>query len=177
MNRGSSVEEAVKNIQMPAGMKSNPYLRENYGNNEFNVRGLYSKYSGWFDQNGTHIRPVQTKEKAESFIESMGGADAVLRNARQLHQAKKLKLALEYLDLLIDANLLEREARLEKAIILDALAKTDSDNPLIINMYEKLASMEREKAQESQKLSKPDGNPQILSAPQGDSPDPLPDSK
>jgi glyoxylase-like metal-dependent hydrolase (beta-lactamase superfamily II) len=58
LNRGSSVEEAVSRIKLPATLETSGYLEERYGTLEFAVRGLYHRYSGWFDQNGSHIRPA-----------------------------------------------------------------------------------------------------------------------
>jgi alkyl sulfatase BDS1-like metallo-beta-lactamase superfamily hydrolase len=146
LNRGSSVEEAVARIKLPATLEASGYLEERYGALEFAVRGLYHRYSGWFDQNGSHIRPAPRRETARSFIEVMGGEEVVLARARNLAAEGAFQLALEYLDLLIDADG-SKAAHLEKSRVLLELSNAPGQNQIVTNMYRRLAAMEREKAQ------------------------------
>jgi len=145
MNAGSSLEETLNNIQLPEHMKVNPLLRENYGKLQFNVRGLYHRYSGWFDQNGTHLNPAPAKERAEQFIKDMGGGDRVLQRIQELEQKSNYKVALEYLDLLILAGTHLKNAYETKASILRMMS-TGSRHKMTANMYKRLATMEEEKA-------------------------------
>lgn len=146
LNRGASVEEAVARIKLPATLEASGYLEERYGTLEFAIRGLYHRYSGWFDQNGSHIRPAPRRDTARSFKEAMGGEEAVLARARSIAAGGDVQLALEYLDLLIDANG-SKAARLEKSRMLLELSDAPGQNQIITNMYRRLATMEREKAQ------------------------------
>jgi len=147
MNKGSSLEETLNNIQLPDHMRENPFLQERYGNLQYNIRGLYHRYSGWFDQNGTHLNPAPSKERAESFIDAMGGDEKVLQHARDLQQDKNYKLSLEYLDLLISAETKRRDAHQMKSEILMEMSK-HYKHKITANMYKRLANMERDKAAE-----------------------------
>lgn len=145
MNKGSSVDESVRNISIPEHLKNNPFLKEYYGCLMFNVRGLYHKYSGWFDQNGTHLNPVSEKDKASSFITNMGGPESVYQIAVNLRQEGSYALALEYLDLLISDGRMADNAHREKAFILERMSNLFNYNPLMVNIYKNLAKMETRK--------------------------------
>ncbi len=145
MNAGSSLEETLNNIQLPEHMKSNPLLQERYGRLQFNIRGLYHRYSGWFSQNGTHLNPAPAKEKAENFIQDMGGGKKVLQRTRSLEKESNYKLALEYLDLLIAAGIQLKEAHKMKGSILIQMS-TRYTHQITANMYRRLAKMEEKKA-------------------------------
>jgi len=147
MNAGSSLEETLINIQLPEHMRVNPLLRENYGSLQFNIRGLYHRYSGWFDQNGTHLNPAPAKERAEHFIKDMGGEDTVLQRVQELEQQSNYKLALEYLDLLIAAGSHLKNAYEAKGSILRKMS-IDSPHKMTANMYRRLSTMELEKARQ-----------------------------
>jgi glyoxylase-like metal-dependent hydrolase (beta-lactamase superfamily II) len=147
MNSNSSLEETLHSIKLPEHMKTNPLLKERYGSLQFNVRGLYHRYSGWFDQNGTSLNIVPSKERAEHFIADMGGDEKVLQHARELEQNKNYKLALEYLDLLIAAETKLKDAHQTKSEILMEMSK-HYKHRMTINMYKRLATIEKKKAVE-----------------------------
>jgi alkyl sulfatase BDS1-like metallo-beta-lactamase superfamily hydrolase len=142
MNRGSSVDEALANIRLPEQLRFNPWLQQRYGSLEFAVRGLYHRYSGWFDQNGTHLRPAPAKDKASAFVEAMGGRERVLEEARARLGQGDYAVALEFVDLIIDGYADPRAHEL-KADILGALADLPDDNRLVGNMYRRLSINER----------------------------------
>ncbi len=150
MNAGSSLEETLNNIQLPLSLKKTGLLQERYGSLQFNVRGLYQRYSGWFDQNGTHLNPASAKDTAESFISTMGGAPVVLEKVRVLENEGTLKLALEYLDLLIDAGTQLQEAHQLKGEILKQMSK-QYRHRMTTNMYRRLSQMELDKVKQLSK--------------------------
>jgi alkyl sulfatase BDS1-like metallo-beta-lactamase superfamily hydrolase len=142
INAGATVEEALARIRLPAELRDQPKLREEYGSLEFAIRGLYHDYRGWFDMNGTHLSPIAPRERAAAFVEAMGGEAQVLARARGERAAGDPVLALEYLDLLIEGAASE-PARAEKSEILAVLAGRERQ-PLKRNMLKSLAAIERE---------------------------------
>ena len=147
MNAGSSVEEALYNIQLPSRLQNSSLLKQKYGCLQFNIRGLYHRYSGWFDQNGTSLNPAPAKEKAKSFIETMGGAPSVLEKARYLEREGNLKLALEYLDLLVDAGTQLKDAHELKGAVLQKMSK-QYRHRMTTNMYRSLSKSELDKVKQ-----------------------------
>ena len=147
MNAGSSLEETLNNIQLPLSLKTTGLLQERYGSMQFNVRGLHHRYSGWFDQNGTHLNSAPAKVTAKSFIDAMGGAPVVLEKARILAKEGNLKLALEYLDLLIDAGTQLKEAHQLKGEILEKMSN-QYNHRMTTNIYRSLSQMEFDKVKQ-----------------------------
>jgi len=145
LNQGSTLEETLENTKLPPPLAHHPLLQDLYLSHEFNVRGLFQMYSGWFDQNGSHLKPAPSKQRAESFIRDMGGAQKVLDRAGGLRAAKDLKLALEYLDLLIAAGERSSEAHRIKSAILDEMSLL-YEHKMTANMYRYLAKIELQQA-------------------------------
>lgn len=145
LNKGSTEEEAVRHIRLPDNLAGSIFAQDMYGALDYNVRGLHQRYSGWFDQNGTHLRPVASKSRAEAFIADMGGEAAVLNRAKALHVEGRRTLALEYLDLLIAADRLVGGARQLKGAILTELGD-ESLHQVTRSMYHRLGKIEQEKA-------------------------------
>ena len=146
LNQGSSEQEAVDNIRLPRELSKSPYLQERYGTLAFAVRGLYHRYSGWFDQDGSHIKPVSAQESAAAFIAEMGGRNRVLARARVASAQSEAKLALSFIDLLIDANPDDAEAHVEKSKALQALVPL-ADNKIERNMFKRTSTLHRQRAQ------------------------------
>lgn len=144
MNAGSSLQETLAHAVLPAHMQTHSLLTQGYGCHDFNVRGLYHRYSGWFDQNATHLFPPPEDLKAKTFIGDMGGEDRVLDRASSLHEDGQNALALQYVDLLLDAGMHESQAHALKAEILNGLADLHGQNPIMRNMYLSLARVEVE---------------------------------
>jgi glyoxylase-like metal-dependent hydrolase (beta-lactamase superfamily II) len=147
LNAGSSVDEALENIELPEHLASSPVLVEKYSRLSFNVRGLYHRYQGWFDKNGTNIDPVKKRDRAKSFIEQMGGAKHVLSFAQDLVGQSQDELALEYLDLLIEVGSQKKVAHQLKAEILFRLGEKQ-DHRITAKMYHRLSTIEKKRADE-----------------------------
>jgi len=146
LNAGSSMQETLAHTALPEHLATHPFLGQGYGAHAYNVRGLYHRYSGWFDRNGTHLVPASRPLLASTLVSDMGGPQKVLSRARTLAGNGERTLALEYLDLLIDSDRLATEARILKADILDELAGIHSYHPMTRDMYLALAKLEREAA-------------------------------
>lgn len=146
INAGATVERAVHNISLPPELANNPLAWDEYGCLAFNVRGLFQQYAGWFDQNGTHLDLTPAEQRAASYVEAMGGGPAVLTRARTLLQRGEPQLALEYLDLLLDAGIETAPAHQLKNQALLRLAKKATHN-ITEQMYRRLAKLEQQAAE------------------------------
>jgi len=145
LNEGSTLEQALADIRMPPELAQNPWLGgERYGCLDFNVKGMFSRYSGWFDQNGTSINRAPSADKARLFVEDMGGRHGVLARIADLEGKGERKIALEYADLLLEADRGDREAHRIKGRLLRGLGSKYGDNPIMRHMYDRLATLEEE---------------------------------
>jgi glyoxylase-like metal-dependent hydrolase (beta-lactamase superfamily II) len=145
LNAGSTLERALENIRVPDDIAENPWLgAERYGCLDFNVKGMFSRYSGWFDQNGTSIDRAPSADKARLFVEDMGGRGDVLARIAALEGVGDRRLALEYVDLLLESDRGDKEAHRIKGRLLRALGAKNGDNPIMRHMYGRLATVEEE---------------------------------
>jgi alkyl sulfatase BDS1-like metallo-beta-lactamase superfamily hydrolase len=144
LNQDSTLEEALANIRLPKRLASDLRVRDAYGSLEFNIRGLYHRYSGWFDRNGTHLKPAAKAHSAKHFIADLGGPERVIRKAKSLRVKGEHELALEYLDLLIAAPDHSQQAHQMKGEILHELSKKYK-HAITSNMFQRLGKIEMEK--------------------------------
>jgi len=143
LNAGSTLEQALANIRVPEELAHDPGLGfEKYGNLNFNVKGLFSRYGGWFDRNGSSLDRAASADKARSFVADMGGRDKVYARVETLEREHEPQLALEYVDLLIALDGADAQAHEAKGRLLNLLAVEHRDNPLMSNMYRRLAKEE-----------------------------------
>ena len=136
LNVGSSVEEAVAAIELPPYLRDSPFLVERYGTLEFAVRGMYHRYSGWFDQDGSNAKLTDPRARAAAFIQRMGGPSRVSRHAAQALEAGDPSTALWYLDLLLAVDDRDPEAHRQKAQALRAMAEDPTtDTKILKNLF------------------------------------------
>ena len=56
--------------------------RDYYGTVNHNAKAVYQRYLGWFDGNPANLHPLPPVEAGRRYVELTGGADEVLRKAR-----------------------------------------------------------------------------------------------
>lgn len=147
LNQGIGVEEAVRTIQIPPGLAVSPHLVPRYGTLQFAVRGAYERQRGWFDQNGSHVFLVDPVERAQMLVRDMGGPVVVTKRAAAHLAEERPQLALELLDLVLEADPKNANARGLKADALDLLAGR-TQNPIEQNMLLRTAKIQRSMAAE-----------------------------
>jgi glyoxylase-like metal-dependent hydrolase (beta-lactamase superfamily II) len=146
LNAGSSLEEALARIEVPKRLMIGPNLHEDYGSDAFNIRGLYHRYQGWFDRNGTSLVAAPARDRAASFVAAMGGRARVLALARDLDDDGEASLCLEYLDLLIALDDDDVDAHALKGEILERMSGQPGIQPIMRSMLGSLARLEKLKA-------------------------------
>jgi alkyl sulfatase BDS1-like metallo-beta-lactamase superfamily hydrolase len=82
-NHGYTKEEIAEQLRLPATLARNFSNREYYGTVSHNAKGVYVKYLGWFDGNPTNLNPLPPKEAAKRYVNYMGGAEAIITQARK----------------------------------------------------------------------------------------------
>ncbi|MEW6187082.1 MAG: alkyl sulfatase dimerization domain-containing protein [Thermodesulfobacteriota bacterium] len=145
INQGKSVEEAVREIRLPEKFARLPYLQEYYGRVDWAVRGIYHRYTGWYDGLGAGLNPLPAEYLPREVIRLSGGVDTILRRAVEAQKQGEHQLAVELADLVIKANSHEKIARVLKASSLDYLGY-QSGNINMFGFYRSAAALERKKA-------------------------------
>ena len=83
INRGLTPDELVEVVKLPPHLAEHPYLQEYYGKVEWSVRGIFNGYLGWFDGDAATLEPVSPDARAAAMASLAGGADGLMRAARE----------------------------------------------------------------------------------------------
>lgn len=111
MDRGLTLEETVRAVQLPERFADKPYLGEYYGTVEWSVKSIYNGYVGWFDGAPEHLAPVPEADRAAELV-ALIGAGRLSARVRELAAAGEYQMALELLALL-PADERDRDLRAE----------------------------------------------------------------
>lgn len=71
---------------LPAGLNQEWFCRGYYGSVSVNVKAIYNKYLGYYDNNPAHLEPLPPQKAAVRYVDFMGGADNVLARAQALFE-------------------------------------------------------------------------------------------
>ncbi|MEE4496207.1 alkyl/aryl-sulfatase [Streptomyces sp. BE230] len=123
MNQGlTSAEIAEELAEYPPQLAAVWHARGYYGSLSHNSKAVYQRYMGWFDGNPAHLWPHPPVEQAKRYVDFMGGADAVVKKARETVEAGDLRFAAEVLGHVVFAEPDHREARELQAQAFEQLA-------------------------------------------------------
>ena len=112
---GSEIAEA---IQMPPALEAAWHARGYYGSVSHNVKAIYQRYMGWYDGNPAHLWGHIPVEAGKRYVAAIGGADAVLEQARAAYAAGDFRWVAELVNHLVFA---EPENAAARALQADAL--------------------------------------------------------
>jgi alkyl sulfatase BDS1-like metallo-beta-lactamase superfamily hydrolase len=82
MNQGYVAAEIADAIKMPPSLAQDWSTHPFYGQLKNNIKAVYQRYLGTFDGNPATLEALPPVPAAKKAVEYMGGADAVLRRAR-----------------------------------------------------------------------------------------------
>ena len=111
MNQGFTAPEIAERLELPASLANEWGNRGYYGTVRHNVKAIYQKYLGWYDDNPANLDPLPPTEAAKKYVAYMGGADAVIRRAREECQNGEYRFVAEVANKLVFADPANREAR------------------------------------------------------------------
>jgi alkyl sulfatase BDS1-like metallo-beta-lactamase superfamily hydrolase len=120
-NHGYTPVEIAEMIELPDALARDWNLRGYYGTVNHNVKATYAKYLGWFDGNPSNLHTHPPEEAAKRYVESMGGADAVLEKARAAFDEGDYRWVAELVNHLVFADPTNQEARSLQANTLEQM--------------------------------------------------------
>lgn len=117
MNKGYTPEELVDAVakKLPKHLADDHWLQPYYGTPEHSVRNVYIGYLGWYEGDPTALATPGYVEKAQLYLDALGGRDKVLKMARQAVDDGKYGWAMEILTHPIRVNKNDMDARKLKA--------------------------------------------------------------
>ncbi|MFX1464090.1 MAG: alkyl sulfatase dimerization domain-containing protein [Promethearchaeota archaeon] len=111
INQGMHITEMIHAVKIPKHLEKNPYLTQIYSRVEFFVYNVYRWYHGYFDDNPAHLLPRPEKEVINEIYNLIGNPQKIMNRAKELFSEQQTQLALQILDILIQTEPENIEAR------------------------------------------------------------------
>ena len=111
MNHGFKAVEIAERLTLPKSLADTWHVRGYYGTLSHNAKAVYQRYLGWYDANPANLNPLPPVERGRKYVEYMGGADAVLRRARQDFAKGEFRFVAEAMSHVVFADPANTEAR------------------------------------------------------------------
>lgn len=121
LNQGLTALEIAETIQVPPALERAWHTHGYYGSVSHNTKAVYQHYLGWFDGNPAHLWEHPPVEAATRYVEFMGGADTVLRRARDSYDAGDFRWVVQVVNHVLFADPDHTEARALQADALEQL--------------------------------------------------------
>jgi alkyl sulfatase BDS1-like metallo-beta-lactamase superfamily hydrolase len=121
MNHGYNAVEIAERLTLPRSLASTWHVRGYYGTLSHNAKSVYQRYIGWYDANPANLNPLPPVERGRKYVEYMGGADAVIRRAREDFARGEYRFVAEALSHVVFADPANAEARQVGADALEQL--------------------------------------------------------
>lgn len=83
INQGYTSTEIANMIELPDELNKVWYTRQYYGTLKHNVKAVYQKYMGWYDENPIHLDELEPTEYSKKLVEYLGDTDKVLEMAKK----------------------------------------------------------------------------------------------
>ena len=128
-NLGHTMNEIAEEIALPPHLSNQFYNRDYYGTVRHNAKAVYQRYLGWFDANPAHLNPHTPTAAGERYVEFMGGAENLLRQARDSFDAGDFRWVAEVVNHLVFADPTNEAARLLQADALEQLGYQSESGP------------------------------------------------
>jgi len=121
MNHGYKAAEIAERLVLPKSLASTWHVRGYYGTLSHNAKSVYQRYIGWYDANPANLNPLPPVERGRKYVEYMGGADAVIRRAREDFARGEYRFVAEAMSHVVFADPANTEARQLGADALEQL--------------------------------------------------------
>ncbi|MBM3104146.1 MBL fold metallo-hydrolase [Pseudomonas sp. V1] len=84
-NKGYTMTEIAEQVKLPKSIANRFSNRGYYGSLNHNVKATYVLHLGWFIGNPATLWELPPEEEAKRFVDMMGGADTVLKKAKEYY--------------------------------------------------------------------------------------------
>ena len=125
INQGVHITEMIHKVKIPDHLKKSKFLRASYSRPEFFTFNVYRWLHGYLDDNPAHLLPRPEKEVMGEINRLIGDSSKILNRANELLDQDQAQLGLEILDVLIQAEPDNIEARKMRIKLLEKIGKDD----------------------------------------------------
>jgi len=120
-NKGVTINEIHNELEVPDVLAHEWYNRGYHGSYSHNVRGIINKYLGFFDMNPANLNKLSPADSAPRYVQAMGGANKVIKMAKQAFDDGEYRWGAELLNYVVFAEPANQEARLLQADMLEQM--------------------------------------------------------
>lgn len=128
-NQGYNMVEIAEMFELPKNLANYWSNRGYYGSYNHNVKSTYVLYLGWFDGNPATLHPWPRVEAGKRYVKFMGGADAVLANAKKSYENGDYRWVAEVVNHVIMADPNNQAARNLQADALEQMGYQAESGP------------------------------------------------
>src|SRR5207302_10192546 len=118
---GYKAVEIAERLTRPRRRAAPWHVRGYSGTLSHNAKWVYQRYVGWYDANPATLTPLPPVERGRKYVEYMGGADAVIRRARDDFARGEYRFVAEAMSHVVFADPSNVEARQLGADALEQL--------------------------------------------------------
>ena len=129
MNHGETQREIAEDLVLPDCFARHGHTRGYYGTIQHNAKAVYQRYIGWYDGNPSNLNPHTPTESGKRYVAAMGGADAVVGQARSAFDEGDYRWATELLNHVVFAEPEHEGARLLQADSYEQLGYQSESGP------------------------------------------------
>ena len=120
-NHGYTAVEIAELLSLPEEFLAESHTRGYYGDLVHNVKAVYQRYLSWYDGNPARLHAHPPVEVGRRYVEFMGGAEALLANARTSFDEGDYRWVAEVVNHLVFADPSNTDARELQADALEQL--------------------------------------------------------
>lgn len=128
-NHGYTMTQIAEMIQLPKSLSHYWSNRGYYGAMNHNIKATYVKYLGYFNGNPATLHILPPVEASKRYVEYMGGADAVLKKAREDYKKGNYRWVAQVVNNVVFANPNNQAARNLEADALEQLGYQAESGP------------------------------------------------
>lgn len=133
-NKGYTISEIGDMVKLPASLDREWYNRGYYGSVSHNSRAVYNLYLGYYSSNPAELNPLPRKEASVKYVQYMGGADKVLKEAQKSYDKGEYRWVAQVVNHVVFADPSNKKARELEAKALEQLGY-QSEDPTWRNEY------------------------------------------
>ena len=111
MNQGYVGAEIAETLKLPPSLNAEWSTHPFYGHLKHNVKAIYQRYLGYYDGNPANLEALPPVAAAKKAVDYMGGADAVLKRAREDYAKGEFRWVAQVGSQLVFANPANTAAR------------------------------------------------------------------
>ena len=128
-NTGYGPDDIANRLVFPEKINKFWSLRGYYGTLYHNVKATYVKYLGWFTGNPAQLHTLPPVEAAKKYVAYMGGAQAVLTQAREDYAKGEYRWVAEVMSRVVYADPANEPARELEANALEQMGYQAESGP------------------------------------------------